>query len=92
MVSLDVVILFTKEPTEEALTVVRDRLASDSSIEEWTSIPVDNLMVMLTFCTQTTHFRMGSPIYRQDKGVAMGSALSPAMANIYIWNTLRKWH
>ena len=46
--------------------------------------PTDNLMEMLTFCTLTTHFRMGSHIYQQDEGLAMGSPLSPAMANIYM--------
>ena len=50
-------------PTEEALSVVRDRLASDSSLQDRTSIPIDNLMEMLTFCTQTTHFGIGSCIY-----------------------------
>ena len=75
MVSLDVVSLFTKVPREEALAEVRDRLAFDSSLER-TSIPIDNLMEMLTFCTQTTHFGMGSHIYLQDEGLAMGLPLS----------------
>ena len=47
-----------------------------------TSISIDNLMEMLTFCTQTTHFGMGSHIYRQAAGLAICSQLSPAMANI----------
>ena len=62
MVSLDMVSFFTKVPMEETLSIVRDRFAFDSSLEERTSIPIDNLMEMLTFCTQITHFGMGSHI------------------------------
>ena len=29
-------------------------------------------MEMLTFCVETTYFGMGSDIYRQEKGLAMG--------------------
>ena len=49
MVSLDVVSLFTKVPTDETLAVVWDRLAANHLLEERTSIPIDNLMEMLTF-------------------------------------------
>ena len=67
MLSLDVVSLFTKIPTDETLTVVRDKLAADPLLEEHTCIPIDNLMEMLTFCVEITYFRMGSD---------MGSPLS----------------
>ena len=50
MVSLDVVSLFTKVPTDEPLAVVRDKLAANPLLEERTGIPIDNLMEMLTFC------------------------------------------
>ena len=74
MVSLGVVSLFTKVPTDETLTVVvRDKLAADPLLEERTCIPIDNWMEMLTFCVETTYFGMGSDIYRQEKGLAMGS-------------------
>ena len=39
---------------------------------------------MLTFCVETTYFGMGSDIYRQEEGLAMGSPLSPLLANIYM--------
>ena len=33
---------------------------------------------------ETTYFRIGSDIYRQEEGLAMGSPLSPVLANIYM--------
>ena len=39
---------------------------------------------MLTFCVETTYFGMGSNIYRQEEGLAMGLPLSPVLANIYM--------
>ena len=84
MVSLDVVSLFTKVPTDEILAVVWDKLAADPLLEERTCIPIDNLMEMLTFCVETTYFRMGSDIYRQEEGLAMGSPLSPVLGNMYM--------
>ena len=83
MVSLDVMSLFTKVPTDKTLAVVRDKLAADPLLEERTCIPLDNLMEMLTFCVETTYFVMGSDIYRQE-GLVMGSPLSLVLANIYM--------
>ena len=91
MESLDVVNLFTKAPTDETLTVVWDKLATDTSPEESTCILVDNLMEMLTFCLKTTYFKMESDIYQQEEVLATGSLLSPELANVYM-NTLKKWH
>ena len=71
MVCLDVVTLFTRVPTNETLTVVRDILVADSYLEECTCITIDNLMEMLTFCVETTYFGIGSDIYRQEEGLAM---------------------
>ena len=84
MVILGVVSLFTKVPTDETLAVVRDKLAADPLLEERTCILIYNLMEMLTFCAETTYFGMGSDIYRQEVGLAMGSPLSPVLANIYM--------
>ena len=84
MVSLDVVSLFTKVPTNETLAVVRDKLAADPWLEECTCIPIDNRMEMLTFCVETTYFGMGSDIYWQEEGLAMGLPLTPVLANIYM--------
>ena len=84
MVSLDVASLFTKVPTDKTLAVVWDKLVAAPLLEEWTCIPIDNLMEMLTFSVETTYFGMRSDIYYQEEGLAMGSPLSPALANIYM--------
>ena len=41
-------------------------------------------MEMLTFCVETTYFGMGSDIYQQEEGLAIGSPLLPVLANIYM--------
>ena len=50
MVSLDVVGVFMTQPTDETLTVVRDKLAADPLQEGRTCTPIENLMETLTFC------------------------------------------
>ena len=75
ILSLEVASLFTKVPTDEALTVIRDKLAASPLLEERTCIPIDNLIKMLTFCAETAYFMMGSDIYPQEEGLAMGLAI-----------------
>ena len=84
MVSFDVVSLFTKVPTSKALAEVRKKLESDETLAERTGIPVDNIMELLTFCLTTTAFQLDESYYQQNEGMAMGSPLSPVMANIYM--------
>ena len=55
MVSLDVVILFPKVPTNDILAVVRHKLITCPLLEARTYIPIDNLMEMLTICVETTY-------------------------------------
>ena len=84
MVSFDVVSLFTKVPTAIALTEVRKRLENDETLADRTAIPVDNIMELLTLCITTTAFQLNDSYYQQIDGMAMGSPLSPVMANIYM--------
>ena len=49
-----------------------------------------HFQVTMTFCVQTTYFRMGSDIY-QEEGLAMGSPLLQVLANIYM-KYFEDWH
>ena len=84
MVSFDVVSLFTNVPTTEALAIVRNKLEEDTTLQERTPLPIDNIMEMLTLCVTTTAFQLGTEHYQQKEGMAMGSPLSPVIANIYM--------
>lgn len=57
----DVVCLLTNVPTEEVLSVVRDRLTSDSSLGDHTSISIHNIVTLFAL---TTYFGIISNIFR----------------------------
>ena len=41
------------------MSVVRDKMAADTSLEERTRIPIDKQMEVLIFYEEMTYFRMG---------------------------------
>jgi len=84
MGSFDVVNLFTTTPVTEALQVLRQRLEEDDKLPDRTHHSVDTLMEMVTVCTQNTYFQFGTDFYKQVRGMAMGSPLSPVLCNIYL--------
>ena len=48
--SFDVISLFTKVPTALALEVVQQRLTSDETLQERTSLTVDDIIGLLSLC------------------------------------------
>ncbi|XP_054715271.1 uncharacterized protein LOC129224748 [Uloborus diversus] len=71
LVSFDVVSLFTRVPIKEAMEKVREIFSPDIA---------DLFQHVLT----TTYFQWNNDIYEQIDGVAMGSPLSPVIANFYM--------
>ena len=82
MISFDVVSLFTNVPMDEALLVITERLQQDTTLEERTSIPIPDLCHLVELCLKSTYFQFGGSFFEQVKGAAMGSPLSPIVANI----------
>ena len=91
MVSFDVVSLFTKVPLQEAMTHISDLLHADDALEERTTIPPDVICKLIEICLTTTYFMFDDEFYEQVEGAAMGSPLSPVVANIS-WKNLKKVH
>ena len=84
LVSFDVASLFTQVPVDDALRVVEAKLCVDESLQERTSIPSEHLVRLVELCLWSTYFEFQEKFYEQSDGAAMGSPLSPVIANIYM--------
>ena len=80
--SYDVVALFTSIPISSALEVMKKKL--DTELQKRTILPVDNILELLAFCLNNTYFVFQDTYYEQTKEAAMGSSISPIIANIYM--------
>ena len=71
LVSFDVVSLFTKIPVDLAVKVAEERLREDASLGQRTSLPVEDIIHLLSFCLKTMQFVYNGINYRQVFGTAM---------------------
>ena len=79
-----VVSLFTNTPIDLALQVIRERLEGATELHTRTRLTVEYIMGLLKFIVTTTYFSFRSIIYQQMFGVAMGSPVSPLLANLFM--------
>ena len=84
MVSFDVVNLFTKVPITEALETISTLLSQDDSLEDGTAIPAEDICSLTELCLRSTYFQFQDRFFEQIDGAAMGSPLSPVVANLYM--------
>ncbi|XP_072017194.1 uncharacterized protein [Amphiura filiformis] len=82
--SHDVVSLFTNTPIKEALDVIKKRLVEDKDLKLRTKLEVDDIIELLEFILTTTYFEFRGDIFRQRFGAAMGSPVSPIIANFFM--------
>ena len=87
--SLDVDSLFTNIPLEETIDICVDNLYSDN--ENPPNVPKHNFRNLLNIATKETFFMFKNKYYKQVDGVAMGSPLGPALANIFMCSFESKW-
>ena len=75
--------LFTSVPVDPALKVIKDLLEKDPTLKERTVLPMEDITLLLEFCLKNTYFSFQGQFYEQVAGVAMGSPVSPIVANLY---------
>ena len=71
LVSFDVVSLYTKVPFRYAIRVIKE-------------ITSEEIAKLVEIYLKSTYFSFQGEIYEQVDGVAMGSSLSPIVANLYL--------
>ncbi|XP_058840547.1 uncharacterized protein LOC131696034, partial [Topomyia yanbarensis] len=86
LVSFDVVSLFTNIPIELA---THDIIMDWCNIKKYTDINLDLFLELVEFCTKNSYFRFRDKHYVQTFGTAMGSPLSPILADIVMENLLQ---
>ena len=84
LVSFDVVSLFTSVPRPEAMQELRRRLDQDTQLLDRTMLSIDKIMELINLCLDNTYFQLGDNFYEQRQGLAMGSPLSPILADLYM--------
>ena len=82
--SYDVSALFTSVPIDPALKVIKDLLVKDNTLKERTVMDVEDIILLLEFCLKHTYFSFQGQFYEQVEGAAMGSPVSPIVANLYM--------
>ena len=82
LVSFDVVSLFTKIPVDLTVKVEEERLRKDASLGQRPSLPVEDIIHLLSFCLKTTQFACNRTYYKQVFGTAMSSPVSAVIANM----------
>ena len=84
MMSYDVKTLFTSVPTRKATTIIKQLLEQDNELQQRTSLSIETILSLLEFCINSAYFSFQGKYYEQLEGAAMGSLLSPIVANLYV--------
>ena len=82
--SYDVTALFTSIPVPSALDSIKKKLEQDAELPNRTIMSADTILELLGFCLNNTYFVFQETFYEQTKGAAMGSPISPIIANIFM--------
>ena len=80
--SYDVSALFTSVPVDQALNIIKDLLVKDHTLKERTVMAVTDIILLLEFCLKNTYFSFQDQFCKQVEGAAMGSPVSPIVANL----------
>ena len=89
MASLDVDSLFTNIPLMETIDIVTEKIYADGGTAN--GISKCDFKKLLQMATQGTVFYFNGRYYRQKDGVAMGSPLGPALANVFLCHYEKHW-
>ena len=80
--------LFTSVPIDPALKIIKDLLVKDPTLKDRTVIGIDDIILLLEFCLKNTYFSFQGQFFEQVEGAAMGSPVSPVVANL-LYGVLR---
>ena len=83
IMSYDVKALFTSVPIQPAIDIIK-KLLEDGELQQRTNMSVNHIISLLEFCLRATYFTFQGRLYEQQEGAAMGSPISPIVANLFM--------
>ena len=84
IITYNVKALFTSVPIQPALHIIEKLLEEDPGLQQRTSMMVKHITSLLEFCLRSTYFTFQNKYYEQVEGAALGSPISPIVANLYM--------
>ena len=72
--------------------MIRERLKQNSEWIYTTMLETDDIMELLEYLLTTTYFSFRGQIFRQKFGTAVGSPVSPLVANMFMEHLEEKHH
>ena len=82
--SYDVSALFTSIPIEPAINIIEQQLKEDKDLHSRTNMKIHHIISLLRFCLNNSYFSFQGRFYQQTEGAAMGSPISPIVANLFM--------
>ena len=74
--------MFISVPIDPALIIIKDLLEKDDNLCNRTVLSVQNITELSGFCLHNTYFSFQDKCYEQVEEAAMGSPVSPIVANL----------
>ena len=84
IMSYDVTALFTSIPIDNTINIIRKHLEEDRDLKSRTNMTINHICCLLEFCLKNTYFKFNGAFYEQKEGAAMGSPISPIVANLFM--------
>ena len=82
--SYDFSALLTSVPIDPALNFIKDLSEQDDTLQDRSVLSVQNNIEHLGFCLYNTYFSFQNKFNEQVEGAAIGSLVSPIVANLYM--------
>ena len=82
--SFDVKALFTSVSMAPSINIVKNRLQQKLTLTQRTQLSIPQIIQLLEFCLNNAYFLFQGKYYEQVHGAAMGSPISPLIANLFM--------